>query len=297
MMLNYMKGEAFRIVRGKEVYLLAGILSLLAIAANAIEFAMTFVDPGFPYATVRFNLGIVTSSLGSLFFVAGMLVWFLYSEDKKNGTMKNALSHGCSRTSVFAAQCVVSSLAGLACMVVVLAAYVSSAVLLLEGPALPPVVDLLSGVAVALPSVFASVVLMSAVLAHCKTTSSALVAWVVVPVRHSLHAADGRTSLRARRHRGQLASAELLRHRGAGEHVRFVLAVERPGRSCEVPDRRICRFGSVHGCGRVARPQDRAVGRGGGGARAVNRRFGLRACRGSVVRRALPSAQAVASTG
>ena len=32
MMLNYMKGEAFRIVRGKEVYLLAGILSLLAIA-------------------------------------------------------------------------------------------------------------------------------------------------------------------------------------------------------------------------------------------------------------------------
>ena len=57
MMLNYMKGEAFRIVRGKEVYLLAGILSLLAIAANAIEFAMTFVDPGFPYATVRFNLG------------------------------------------------------------------------------------------------------------------------------------------------------------------------------------------------------------------------------------------------
>ena len=232
MMLNYMKGEAFRIVRGKEVYLLAGILSLLAIAANAIEFAMTFVDPGFPYATVRFNLGIVTSSLGSLFFVAGMLVWFLYSEDKKNGTMKNALSHGCSRTSVFAAQCVVSSLAGLACIgPVVLAAYVSSAVLLLEGPALPPVVDLLSGVAVALPSVFASVVLMSAVLAHCKTTSSALGRVGGRPVRHSLHAADGRTSLRARRHRGQLASAELLRHRGAGEHVRFVLAVERPGRS------------------------------------------------------------------
>ena len=53
MMLNYMKGEAFRIVRGKEVYLLAGILSLIAIAVNAIEFAMTFVDPGFPLSLIH----------------------------------------------------------------------------------------------------------------------------------------------------------------------------------------------------------------------------------------------------
>ena len=180
MMLNYMKGEAFRIVRGKEIYLLAGVLSLLAIAANAIAFAMTFVDPGFPYATVRFSLGIVTSSLGSLFFTAGVLVWLLYSEDRRNGTLKNALSHGCSRTSVFAAQCVVSSLAGLACMAVELAAYVGSAVLLLEGPVLVPVADLLSGIAAALPSALAAVVLMAAVLAHCKSTSSALVTWVVV---------------------------------------------------------------------------------------------------------------------
>ena len=226
MMLNYMKGEAFRIVHGKEIYLLTGVLSLLAMAANAIEFAMTFVDPGFPYATVHFNLGIVTSSLGSLFFVAGMLVWFLYSEDKKNGTLKNALSHGCSRTSVFAAQCVVSSLIGLACMVVVLAAYVGSAVLLLEGPVLPPVVDLLSGIAAALPS------LLAAVVPHgcgARSLQEHLLGVGCVggrPVRHPLHAADGRPSLRACRRRGQLASAELLRHRGAGEHVQFILVVE-----------------------------------------------------------------------
>lgn len=179
-MLNYMKGEWYRIMRGKEVYLLTGALSLLALAANALELAMTFVDPGFPYATVRFNLGIVTSSLGTLFLVAGMLVWFLYSEDRKSGTLKNALSHGCSRTAVFAGQCIVSSLVGLACMAVVLVVYVGSAVLLLEGPALEPVVDLLSGIAAALPSTLAAVVLMAAVLACCKSTSSALVVWAVV---------------------------------------------------------------------------------------------------------------------
>ncbi|WP_232050954.1 ABC transporter permease subunit [Arabiibacter massiliensis] len=179
-MLNYMKGEWYRIMRGKEVYLVAGILSLLAIAANALEFAMTFVDPDFPYATVRFNLGIVTSSLSSLFLIAGMLVWFLYAEDRKNGTLKNALSYGCSRAAVFAGRCIVSSLAGLVCLAVVLVAYVGSAVLLLEGPALPPVVDLLAGVAAALPSTLAAVALMAAVLAHCKSTSSALVVWVVV---------------------------------------------------------------------------------------------------------------------
>lgn len=180
MMLNYMKGEWYRIMRGKEVYLLTGALSLLALAANALEFAMTFVDPTFPYATVRFNLGVVTSSLGTLFLIAGMLVWFLYSEDRKNGTLKNALSHGCSRTAVFAGQCIVSSLVGLVCMAVVLAVYVGSAVLLLEGPALEPVVDLLTGVAVALPSTLAAVVVMEAVLAHHESTSSALVAWAAI---------------------------------------------------------------------------------------------------------------------
>ena len=178
--MNYMKGEWYRIVHGKEVYVLTGVLSLLALAANALEFAMTFVDPNFPYATVRFNLGIMTSSLGSLFWLAGMLMWFLYSEDRKNGTLKNALSHGCSRTAVFAGQCIVSSLAGLACMAVVLAVYVGSAVLLLEGPVLEPVVDLLSGVAVALPSTLAAVVLTAAVLAHYKDMSAALIVCVVV---------------------------------------------------------------------------------------------------------------------
>ena len=179
-MLNYIKGEWYRIVRGKEVYLLTGVLSLLALAANALELAMTFVDPGFPYATVRFNLSVVTSSLGTLFLIAGMLVWFLYSEDRKNGTLKNALSHGCSRTAVFAGQCIVSSLVGLVCMVVVLAVYVGSAVLLLEGPVREPVVDLLTGIAVALPSTLAAVVLMVAVLAQCKSISSALVTWTVI---------------------------------------------------------------------------------------------------------------------
>ena len=36
MMLNYMKGEAFRIVHGKEIYLLTGIVAALALAANVL---------------------------------------------------------------------------------------------------------------------------------------------------------------------------------------------------------------------------------------------------------------------
>ena len=111
---------------------------------------------------MRFSLSNLISMLPSLFLLAGLLVWVLFADDRKDGTFKNAVADGCSRRDLFVGKCLVSTGLGLASMTVILAVYVGSAVLLLEGPA-DAVSILLKGVAAALPFTVACVVLGVAV--------------------------------------------------------------------------------------------------------------------------------------
>ena len=178
MMLNYMKGEWYRIVRGKEVYLLTGIVAALALVANLLLWAMSST-PDFPYATVRFSLSNLISSLPMLFFLAGLLAWILFSDDRKDGVLKNALAHGCSRFSLFAGRCLLVAGFGLVIMAIVLAVYIGSAVLLLAGST-EAVAILLKGVAFALPFTVACAVLAVAVLAVLPKASTAFLVWIVV---------------------------------------------------------------------------------------------------------------------
>ena len=132
MMLNYLKGEAYRIAHGRAAYLFAGTLCAIVLAANVLLWAMSST-PGFPYATVRFSMSNLVSMLPLLFYMAGLLVWVLFADDRKDGTLKNAIAHGCSRRDLFLGKCLVATVLGLAILAVVLAVYVGSAVLLLEG--------------------------------------------------------------------------------------------------------------------------------------------------------------------
>ncbi|MEG2747282.1 MAG: ABC transporter permease [Gordonibacter sp.] len=177
-MLNYMKSEWYRISRGKEIYLFTGILCAIVVAANVLLCVMA-ATPDFPYSTVRFSLSNLLSSLGVLFFVAGILVWVLFADDRKDGTLKNAVAYGLSRCSLFVGKCVVSVAFGLASMVLVLAVYIGSAVLLLEGST-ESVVWLLKGVAAALPFTVACVVLAVAAFATLSKPITAFWVWVSI---------------------------------------------------------------------------------------------------------------------
>ena len=178
MMLNYMKSELYRIVRGRELYLFTGMLCAIVLAANVMLWAMASA-PDFPYATVRFSLSNLISMLPSLFLLAGFLVWVLFADDRKDGTFKNAVADGCSRRDLFVGKCLVSTGLGLASMTVILAVYVGSAVLLLEAPA-DAVPILLKGVAAALPFTVACVVLGVAVCSALPKTVTAFLVWVAV---------------------------------------------------------------------------------------------------------------------
>ena len=178
MMLNYLKAEAYRIAHGRAAYLFAGALCAIVLAANVLLWAMAST-PDFPYATVRFSMSNLISMLPLLFYLAGLLVWVLFADDRKDGTLKNAIAHGCSRRGLFLGKCIVATALGLAIMAVVLAVYVGSAVLLLEGST-EAVAILLEGVASALPFTVACIVLGVAVCSALPRTVTAFLVWVAV---------------------------------------------------------------------------------------------------------------------
>lgn len=175
-----MKSELFRIVRGRELYLFTGVLCAIVLAGNVLLYAMGATDPYFSYATVRFSLSNLLSSLSLLFFMAGLLAWILFADDRKDGTFKNAIVHGCSRIDLFVGKCLVGTVAGLASMAAVLVACIGSAVLLLEGPASESIGYLLEGVAAALPFTIACVVLAVAVCATLPKTIAGFLLWLAV---------------------------------------------------------------------------------------------------------------------
>ena len=175
-MLNYMKSELYRIVHGRELYLFTGVPCAIVLASSVLLWAMAST-PDFPYATVRFSLSNLISMLPSLFLLAGLLVWVLFADDRKDGTFKNAVADGCSRRDLFVGKCLVSTGLGLASMTVILAVYVAAPCCCVEGPA-DAVSILLKGVAAALPFTVACVVLGVAVCSVLPKTSAAFLVWL-----------------------------------------------------------------------------------------------------------------------
>lgn len=180
-MLNYMKSEWYRITHSKEIYLITGLMSLAVLFMNVVTAISSRSLPGFKYGLVSFSLNTLTSSLPTWMFCMGtVIVGSLYAEERKNGTMKNSVAYGISRVSIFIGKCLMSMLFCVISLAVILVFLVSSAVLLLDGPAEEPIRQMLSGVGAALPSAFASAILTMALLSLCRKEIMAYVLWMVI---------------------------------------------------------------------------------------------------------------------
>ena len=179
-MLSYLKSECWRIATSKGVYLLTFALAALALAANLLLFAMNHLEADFPYGTARFSLSNLIAMIFLVMLFAGVLAFLLYADDRKNGTTKNTLAAGLSRTQVFFGKCLTSSCFGLASALVILLIYIGSAVVLLDGPASEAVAVLLLGIVAVLPASVAAIVLTIASLHFIQNSYWAATFWMVV---------------------------------------------------------------------------------------------------------------------
>lgn len=182
-MRNYIKSEWYRVTHTSTIYVFTGVLAGLTLLLNLALWFLDKVDPTFPYGTTAFSLSNLVNMMAMLFFVGAILVYLIFAEDRKNGSLKNSIAFGISRTEIFVGKCVVSTLISLISLAVILIVYLGSAVLLLEPGVEPHAVKItLQGVACMIPMAVASEVLALAFCGFCQKEVMAGIDWYVVMI-------------------------------------------------------------------------------------------------------------------
>lgn len=180
-MRNYIKSEWYRVTHTSTIYVFTGVLAGLTLLFNLLLWFLDKVDPTFPYGTTAFSLSNLVCFLTMLFFVGMILVCLLFAEDRKNGSLKNSIAFGISRTEIFVGKCVVSTLISLISLAVILIVFLSSAALLLEPGVEPRAVEItLQGVVCMIPMAVASEVLALALCIRYEKEVLAGIDWYAV---------------------------------------------------------------------------------------------------------------------
>lgn len=135
-MTNYIKSECYRTLHTKWVYGAGIILSGLTILFHLVIWLFTTFTPNFRYHTTSFSYSNLVSQPMLYCILAFVIAAILYEGERRNGTQKNTIAYGISRTSIFLGKCIVSLITALALLIPVMAVYIGSASLLLsqDGP-------------------------------------------------------------------------------------------------------------------------------------------------------------------
>lgn len=135
-MLNYIKSEGYRILHTRVMYLTTLTFCALVLALNLILYAFHATTIDFPYATTSFSFSNLVANPMVYCLASFLIVALLYDGNHRYGNVKNSIAYGISRRKLFVGKCIVSLVACIIIMVITLAVFISSALLLLE-PAQP----------------------------------------------------------------------------------------------------------------------------------------------------------------
>lgn len=179
-MLNYIKSECYRTVKGRGLYLAMGILSGLVLVMNFGLASVSHFDPVFRYGTFRYSLNNYTGVSYCLLVLGAVVPGCLFIDDRRNGVMKNVISYGISREKIFIGKCLTAFFFTFLILLEVMAVYVGSAYLLLDNPEWVPLREMLMGTAAVLPSAVSSLIFMMLLGSLYQKEMTATVWWVVV---------------------------------------------------------------------------------------------------------------------
>ncbi|MDO5411834.1 MAG: ABC transporter permease [Lachnospiraceae bacterium] len=181
-MMNYIKSEWYRITRNKDIYFLTGAIAGLCVLMNVILFVSNHTIPDFRYGTVRFSMNLGIGGLQILMMTGAFLAAFLFGNAKQNGTLKNVIAYGVSRKTIFIGECIVCTAVAFCSLAVILAVYIPSALLLLDGPSGKPLQVFFKGVGATLPSAVAAVILAVVLINVFDKAISAVGLWWAIMI-------------------------------------------------------------------------------------------------------------------
>lgn len=179
-MMNYIKSECYRTIKGKGFYTAIAVLSGLVLFMNVVLAVSNRYIEGFRYGTFRFSLNMYTGSSFCMVLLGAVIPACLFWDDRRNGVMKNVISYGIAREKMFLGKCIVAFGFTALILCAVLAVYISSAYLLLENPEWEPLREMFMGVAASLPSAMASLVFCIFLGCVFQKEMTAVIVWATV---------------------------------------------------------------------------------------------------------------------
>jgi ABC-type transport system involved in multi-copper enzyme maturation permease subunit len=127
-----MKSEIYRLFQEKSYRIFIMAFSLLSIAHCIVVNVMSKLDPSFPYANTRYLFTSITSMMVIPFFFVYIISQILVGEEMKHHTLKNSVSFGVSRRTIYFGKWVVSVLGLLIVAIITITLSIAFAYLLSE---------------------------------------------------------------------------------------------------------------------------------------------------------------------
>jgi hypothetical protein len=131
-MINYLKSECYRILHYKWTYLFILICSALLVSMNVLLSIVKLNDANFPYATTQFAFSFVYGSMLVIFLLCMAVSGFIFGNEYSNHTMKNSISYGITRGTVFIGKLLVQILYSIVAFSIIIGIFVASSYLLLK---------------------------------------------------------------------------------------------------------------------------------------------------------------------
>ncbi len=131
-MINYIRSEFYRILHYKWTYLFIIICSALLLSSNIVLAAVKYSDSRFPYATTDFSLANALTSMGMIYLLCITVSSMIFNHEYRNQTLKNCVSYGYSRATIFFGKLLVQIVYSMIVFVIILGSFILSAYLLLE---------------------------------------------------------------------------------------------------------------------------------------------------------------------
>lgn len=185
-MMNYVKSEFYRVSHSPGIYCLIGILTSLSFLLNAVLWWFGRIDgSSFPYDTTSFSYSNLVANPMIFSVMAAVIGIFLYEGNRKNGNLKNTIAFGIPRTKIFAGECIVATVTAIVSLIVVLAVYISSAVVFLEQTGPVSLTDLLTEIPavflIAIASLISGIVCIEVFGKGSTGTIVWFVIWFIIP--------------------------------------------------------------------------------------------------------------------
>ena len=131
-MSRYIKSEFYRLFRCKSSYLFIGICSLLLLSANILLAVVKFADKSFPWASTGFSFSFIYTSMPMILLLCIVVSHLIFGNEHNNHTMKNSVSYGISRGTIYFGKLLVQMVYAITAFVIIIGSHILSGYLLLE---------------------------------------------------------------------------------------------------------------------------------------------------------------------